>query len=70
MRAGLEERGQKLSKQCVRVEKRESVALLVSSVKNLSGGGSVDETKEDRREGERERRFRRKVTCGGVRVVF
>jgi len=28
----------------------------------------VDETKEDRSEGESERRFHRKVTCGGVCV--
>jgi len=32
--AGLEERGQKLSKQDVKVEKRVSVALLVSSVES------------------------------------
>ncbi len=33
-RAGLDERGQKLSKQDVRVEQRASVALFVSSAEN------------------------------------
>lgn len=50
--ADLNKRGQKLSKQAVRVEQRAAVALL-----------------EDRREGESERRLRRKVTCGGVCVM-
>ncbi len=63
-RAGLDERGQKLSKQDVRVKQRVSVALFVSSAEE--GEGSADETIEDRREGESERRLHRKVTCGGA----
>ncbi len=66
VRAGLNERGQKLSKQDVRVKQRVSVALFVSSAENWEGEGSADETIEDRREGESERRLRRKVTCGGA----
>ncbi len=65
-RAGLDERGQKLSKQDVRVEQRVSVARFVSSAENWEGEGSADETIEDRREGESERRLRRKVTCEGA----
>ncbi len=59
-------KGQKLSKQDVRVEQRVSVALFVSSAENWEGEGSADETIEDRREGESERRLRRKVTCEGA----
>ncbi len=69
LRAGLEDKGQKVSKQDVRVEQKVSVALLASRDDNCLGGGSEDETIADTREGERERRLHRKVTCGGVCVV-
>jgi len=45
---GVDERGQKLSNQDVRLKQRSSVALLVSSDENWLGGGSVDETIDDR----------------------
>ncbi len=69
VRAGLEDKGQKVSKQDVRVSQKGSVALLASRDDKCLGGGSEDETIADSREGERERRLRRKVTCGGVCVV-
>ncbi len=59
---GLEEQGQRVSKQDIRVEQKVSVALLASRDDNCLGGGSEDETIADSREGERER----KMTCGGV----
>ncbi len=43
-----------------------SVALLASRYYNCLRGGSEDETIADSREGESERKLRRKVTCGGV----
>ena len=64
--AGLDDSGQKLSKQEVRVEQRVSAALFVSRAENCESEGSEDETTEDRRDGESEHRFRRKVTCVGV----
>ncbi len=69
VRAGLEDKGQTVSKQDVRVEQKVSVALLASRDDNCLGGGSEDETIADSREGESERRLRRKMTCGGVCVV-
>ncbi len=65
-RAGLEDKGQTVSKQDVRVEQK---ALLASRDDNCLGGGSEDETIADSREGESVRRLRRKMTCGGVCVV-
>ncbi|XP_048048474.1 butyrophilin-like protein 2 [Megalobrama amblycephala] len=50
-RTGLVKSGQKSSKQDVRVVQRVSVAVLVSNDENWLGGGSVDETKEDRWDG-------------------
>ncbi len=44
VRAGLEDKGQKVSKQDVRVEQKVSVALLASGDDNCLGGGSEDET--------------------------
>ncbi len=41
-----------------------SVALLASRYDNCLRGGSEDETIADSREGESERKLRRKVTCG------
>lgn len=67
--ADLDERGQKLSKQPVRVEQRALVARLVSSDETRLGGGSEYETIEDRREGECAHRLHRKVTHGAVYVV-
>ncbi len=66
VRAGLEVKGQKVSKQDIRVEQKVSVALLASRYANCLRGGSVGETIADSREGECERKLRRKVTCGGV----
>ncbi len=67
--AGLEDKGQKVSKQDIRVEQKVSVALLASRDYNCLGGGSEDETIADSREGESERKLHRKVTCGGVCFV-
>ncbi len=64
VRAGLEDKGQTVSKD-VRVEQKVSVALLASRDASCSGGGSEDETIADSREGEREHRLRQKMTCGG-----
>ncbi len=69
VRAGLEDKGQKVSKQDIRVEQKVSVALLASRYDNCLRGGSKDETIADCREGESERKLCRKVTCGGVCVV-
>ncbi len=66
VRAGLEVKGQKVSKQDIRVEQKVSVALLASIYDNCLRGGSNDETIADSREGESERKLRRKVTCGGL----
>ncbi len=62
VRAGLEDKGQKVSKQDIRVEQKVSVALFASR-DNCLGGGSEDETIADSREGESERKLYRKVTC-------
>ncbi len=67
--AGLEDKGQTVSKQHVRVEQKVSVALLASRDANSLREGSEDETIADSREGESERRLCRKMTCGGVCVV-
>ncbi len=64
--AGLEDKGQKVSKQDIRVEQKVSVALLAPIYDNCLRGGSEDETIADSREGESERKLCRKVTCGGV----
>ncbi len=64
--AGLKDKGQKVSKQDIRVEQKVSVALLASRYDNSFRRGSEDETIADSREGERECKLRRKVTCGGV----
>ncbi len=69
VQASLEDKGQTVSKQDVRVEQKVSVALLVSRDANCLGAGSEDETIADSQEGESERRLRRKMTCGGVCVV-
>ncbi len=65
VRAGLEDKGQKVSKQDIRVEQKVSVALLESRDENCLRGGSEDETIADSREGESSK-LRGKVTCGGV----
>ncbi len=70
VQAGLEDKGQTVSKQDVRVEQKVSVALLASRDDNCLRGGSEDETIVDSREGESERRLRRKMTFGGVCVVL
>ncbi len=59
-------RGQKVSKQDIRVEQKVSVALLASRYDSCLRGGSEDETIADSREGGSECKLRRKVTCGGV----
>ncbi len=69
VRAGLEDKGQKVSKQDIRVEQKVSVALLASRDDNCLGGGREDETIADSREGESERKLHRKVTRGGVCFV-
>ncbi len=66
VRAGLEVKGQKVSKQDIRVEQKVSVALLASRYYNCLRGGSEDETIADSREGESEHNLRRKVICRGV----
>ncbi len=55
VRAGLEVKGQKVSKQDIRVEQKVSVALLASRYDNCLRGGSEDETIADSREGEGDR---------------
>ncbi len=57
VRAGLEDKGQKMSKD-IRVEQKVSVAMLAYRDDNCLGGGSEDETIADSREGESERRLR------------
>ncbi len=52
LRAGLEDKGQIVSKQDVRVEQKVSVALLASIDDNCLGGGNKDETIADSQEGE------------------
>ncbi len=52
IQAGLEDMGQKVSKQDVRVEQKVSVALLASRDDNCLGGGSEVETIADSRDGE------------------
>ncbi len=69
VRAGLEDKGQTVSKQDVRVEQKVSVALLASRDANCLRVGSEDETIADSQKGESERRLHRKMTCGGVCVV-
>ncbi len=59
VRAGLEDKGQKVLKQDIRVEQKVSVALLASRYDNCLRGGSEDETIADSREGESERKLRR-----------
>ncbi len=62
--AGLEDKGQTMSKQDVRVEQKVSIALLASRDDKCLGGGSEDETIADSQkgEGESERRLRRMMT--------
>ncbi len=67
VRAGLEDKGQTVSKKDVRVEQKVSVALSASRDANCLGGGSEDEPNS--RKGESEHRLRRKMTCVGVCVV-
>lgn len=55
--AGLEERGQILSRQDVKVENKVSLVLLTSSDENWVGEGREDDTTEERWEGERACRF-------------
>ncbi len=54
VRAGLEDKGQKVSKHDVTVEQKVSVALLASRDDNCLRGGSEDETLADSRAGESE----------------
>ena len=69
LRAGLEDKGQTVSKQDVRVEQKVSVALLASKDANSLGEGSEDETIAESREDESVRRLCPKMTCGGVSDV-
>ncbi len=59
VRAGLEDKGQKVSKQDIRMEQKVSLALLASRYDNCLRGGSEDETIADSRESESERKLRR-----------
>jgi len=68
--AGLEERGQILSKEEVKVEHKVSVAIFTSRDENCKGEGREDDTAEERWEGESERRFRPKITGRGVGGVW
>ncbi len=65
-RAGLDERGQMSSRQEIKVEHKVSVAAFTSRDEKWVGEGREEDTKEERWEGERERRFRLKVTGKGV----
>ncbi len=70
--AVLEERGQILSRQEFKDEHKLSVAAFTSRDEKWVGEGREAETSEERWEGERERRFRLKVTSkgiGGTRVA-
>ncbi len=49
------------SRQVVKVEHKVSVAVFTSRDEKLVGEGREEDTTEERREGERERRFRLKV---------
>ncbi len=60
-RAGLEERGQMPSIEEVKVEHKVSVAAFTSRDEKWVGEGREEDTTEERREGERERRLRLKV---------
>ncbi len=64
-RAGLEERGQMSSRQEVKVEHKVSVAAFTSRDEKWVGEGREEDTTEERREWERERRLRLKVTGKG-----
>ena len=57
VRAGLEDKGQTVSKQDVIVEQKVSVALLASKDANSLGEGSKDETIADSWEGKSEHRL-------------
>ncbi len=65
-RAGLDERGQKSTRQEVNVEHKMSVAAFTSRDEKWVGEGREEDTTEERWEGERECRFRLKVTGRGV----
>ncbi len=54
------------SRQVVKVEHKVSVAVFTSRDEKLVGEGREEDTTEERREGERERRFRLKITGKGV----
>ncbi len=54
------------SRQEVKVEHKVSVAAFTSRDEKLVGEGREDDTTEERCQGERERRFRLKVTGKGV----
>ncbi len=66
---GLEDKGQKVSKQDVNVEQKVSVALLASRDDNCLRGGSQDETVADIQEGESERRLHLKMMWRGMYCV-
>ncbi len=54
------------SRQVVKVEHKVSVAVFTSRDEKLVGEGREEDTTDERHEGERERRFRLKVTGKGV----
>ncbi len=54
------------SRQVVKVEHKVSVAAFTSRDEKWAGEGREEDTTEERCEGERERRFRLKVTGKGV----
>ncbi len=64
--AGLDERGQMSSRQEVKVEHKVSVAAFTSRDEKCVGEWREEDITEERWEGERERRFRLKVTGRGV----
>ncbi len=66
VRAGLDEKGQMSSRQEVKVEHKVSVAAFTSRFEKWVGEGREEDTTEVRWKGERERRFRLKVTGKGV----
>ncbi len=71
-RAGLEERGDILSRKEVKMEHKVAVAAFTSRDEKWVGEGREEDTTEERCEGESERRFHLKVTgrgAGGSQVA-
>ena len=68
-RAGLVDRGQRVSSDSVNVDNSMLVAVSVGWDMNSLIGGREDVTMEEKCEGDRERRLRLKVTRGGEDLI-